>query len=308
MFKHPKCGGTHSTVAEARTCEQRGGVITQDRPATTYTSADGNVEIQVRQPAKHTPAQSVVLDRLRSQQRYTVNGGEDPREPQYRVSINAPRRGYVRWASPEAEKYARDLVIKKAWYGVSSEQANMVMLKIGKQEKLTAEEASYLISELKPLPYRNGAVVPAGAPGCVCHVVTDGKVQPCVFHPTVPTSQGKPRLDRRKVQELKTQVPDGRYAVDLPDGDKVKFFAVRTRKGSQFFTITHHVSDDRFPVAYSNYEKVLQAIVDATPAAAGKRYAEEYGVCFKCGRSLTDTDNPYKPHGLGPDCGPKVMG
>jgi hypothetical protein len=257
MFKHPKCGGTHETVAQARTCEQGGGVATMER----------------------------------HERQFTVNGGENPAEPRYvlpasqeRHSINAPRRGYVRLASPGAEKYVRDLLAKKAWQGVTSQQADEIINKIGSDAKITADEASYLIDELKPMDYRQDTT-PA------------------------PSSQGTPtRGQWAEAKRLKAQVPDGRYAVDLPGEHKVKFFRLRTNPANGYFRITHVVSDDRFPWPVKRYAEVLQAIIAATPAAAGLRYAEEYGKCFNCGRALTDTDNPYKPYGLGPDCGPKRMG
>jgi hypothetical protein len=30
--------------------------------------------------------------------------------------------------------------------------------------------------------------------------------------------------------------------------------------------------------------------------------------CWHCFKDIGDETNPYKPHGLGPVCGPKVMG
>lgn len=273
MFKHPKCGGQHETVAQARACEQGGGVATKQ--TTTYTSADGNVEIQVRVPAAPAKASSAVLERLREQ------GVR---------SINAPRRGYVREASTGARKYLVDLLDKRDYteleeLGWKCEHMRRMLTR----EDYTPgyDECSEMIEALKTCPYREARAA---------------------SHPVSPAPQGAKRVDRSRVKALKDKIPDGRYAVDLPGGDKVKFYALRTSKHNGYFTVTHHVSDDRYPVAYSRYEEIFTAILAAGVQAAGKRYADEYGKCYNCGRALTDTDNPYKPYGLGPDCGPKVMG
>jgi hypothetical protein len=260
MFKHPKCGGTHETVAQARACEQGGGVVTQDRPTS--------------QPDKHTQAQSVVLERLRSQAHYTV-------------SINAPRRGRI--ANPATEpmvKFLTDLIGKRDWRELQEQgwKVREMGERLAQGATPDFQEAREMITALKPLGNREDS------------------------RPVSPAPQGTSRVNYAEMRKLKGQVPDGRYAVDLPGGDKVKFFAVRTRRDSQYFTVTHHVSDNRYPWPVSRYAEVLREIILATPQAAGQRYAEEYGACYNCGRALTDTDNPYKPYGLGPDCGPKVRG
>lgn len=208
-------------------------------------------------------------------------------------SINAPRTANL--ATDGQMKYATDLLAKRDWQGRNSTQAIPIIEKLAHGVRPTFEEASYLITELKDMPRKE-----QGSETMDRHGFADP-------HPTSP--QGMPtRRQWEEAKRLKEQVPDGRYAVDLPDEHKVKFFRIRTNKANGYFRITHVVSDDRFPWPVKRYAEVLRAIIAATPQAAGLRFADEYGQCFNCGRALTDTDNPYKPYGLGPDCGPKRMG
>jgi hypothetical protein len=282
MFKHPRCGGQHSTVAEARACEQQPAgtrsltsVQTMERPLTINEAADLEMGAmrRLRRHAQGTQDRRAALA---------------PATYQNTRSINAPRTGYyVREATPGARKYLVDLLAKRDWSELEELGWNCAAM----ARKLHDEdnpynpgyqETSEMIDALKTCPYKQDA--PANAP-------------------TSPAPQGRQRSNIGRIKELKEQVPDGRYAVDLPDGEKVKFFKIRSRNG--YIDIKHCVSDARYPWPFNRYEEVLQAIIDATPAAAGLRFAEEYGQCYRCGRALTDVNNPYKAVGLGPDCGSK---
>lgn len=277
MFKHPHCGGQHSTVAEARSCERQ--------PAGTRSLVD----VPVGAPATPSPNRSAVLASLRRHAEHTVAASQGTR------SINAPRRGYVNMATDPQVSYLEGLIKKRDWQGRNSQEGMRIIEMVGLGARPTFEEARYLIEELRDMPRKE-----QGAETMDRHGFADP-------HPT--SSQGTPtRGQWAEAKRLKEQVPDGRYAVDLPGETKVKFFRIRTNKANGWFRITHMVSDDRFPWPTKRYMEVLRAIIQATPQAAGLRFAEEYGQCFNCGRALTDTDNPYKVYGLGPDCGPKRMG
>jgi hypothetical protein len=161
-----------------------------------------------------------------------------------------------------------------------------------KGKPLTSKEASLVIDDLKAAPRRANVPVspaPAGAG----------------------TAEGSPAVAgyTAKMKALRADVPDGRYAVNVPEygQDKLQFFRVSTNdKG--YTRITQYVSEARNPVQWSQYVKVLGAIKDEDPEKARITFAAELGRCWRCGLQLTDTHNPYKPFGLGPDCGPKVMG
>jgi hypothetical protein len=87
----------------------------------------------------------------------------------------------------------------------------------------------------------------------------------------------------------------------------------RTRQyaGRTFLNIQERASDELFPVrgSWTARRAILDCIRHVGPAAAHLLYADKLGACWRCNKTLTDdTGNPYRVYGLGPDCGPKVMG
>lgn len=115
--------------------------------------------------------------------------------------------------------------------------------------------------------------------------------------------------DRKELADLLAKVPNGRYAVDI-DG-KVHFYVVKDAKnlsGRKYRTVKEKASEQLYRMYRPQQIAALRKIIEAGLEAAGLLYATTLSECRRCGRELTDTDNPYKVYGYGPDCGPKVMG
>jgi hypothetical protein len=103
-----------------------------------------------------------------------------------------------------------------------------------------------------------------------------------------------------------TTIPAGRYAVET---DEIRCYDVSYGKeGTRWagFTFLNRISsDDRFPIRNAAEKaRILDAIradVDASAVLAALTLRQ----CRRCGRTLSDTKNPYFSSGLGPDCGTK---
>lgn len=135
----------------------------------------------------------------------------------------------------------------------------------------------------------------------------------------------------RKVRELKarpvpqaTDKPDFDDFADITDGNyaivregKTHFYRV-TRKagkgqyaGRTFTNLQERASDSLFRVEgpWPVRKAILNAIREAGVEASHLLYSSALSRCWHCNITLTDDrDNPYHAHGLGPVCGPKVMG
>lgn len=109
-------------------------------------------------------------------------------------------------------------------------------------------------------------------------------------------------------------VTDGNYAVVR--AGKTHFYRITRREGKgqyagrTFLNIQERASDSLFPVrgAWPIRKSILDSIRAAGIDAAHLLYADKIGCCWHCNKTLTDDDNPYRIYGLGPICGPKVMG
>lgn len=99
----------------------------------------------------------------------------------------------------------------------------------------------------------------------------------------------------RACAHMSAGTPDpGRYAVNLPDSDKLRFFVVQKnarlveQAGPSYYQVSHRVRNSAF-------KEILK-----DPKEAMARYGRELGYCGKCGRELT---NPLsREMGLGPKC------
>lgn len=101
-------------------------------------------------------------------------------------------------------------------------------------------------------------------------------------------------------------VPNGRYAIKLETQDKLHFYRVKAGYKAGVFFVDEQASDEFFPVHNAKHRAEILAEIAKDPEAAGLKYAEEIGQCRRCGRVLTDENNPYKDQGYGPDCGGKI--
>jgi hypothetical protein len=106
-------------------------------------------------------------------------------------------------------------------------------------------------------------------------------------------------------------IVDGNYAY-LYNG-KTHFYRI-TRvagkgkwEGRTFINVQERASDELYKIYDYNMKKsVLAEIHNQGIEVSQKMFAERLGRCWRCGKSLTDEFNPYKPQGLGPDCGTKI--
>lgn len=97
----------------------------------------------------------------------------------------------------------------------------------------------------------------------------------------------------------KITVPDGRYAVTLPVNSRLRFFHVtRTKTGS--LKIRERAGDVLHEKRFTEYRKIIEAILDTGVESAGRRYGRELGHCWKCG--LTLTNQISRAFGEGPVC------
>lgn len=110
-------------------------------------------------------------------------------------------------------------------------------------------------------------------------------------------------------------VTDGNYAIVR--AGKTHFYRITRREGKgqyagrTFINIQERASEELFPVRgpWAQRKAILDGIRSAGVQASHVLYAEKLGHCWRCNLALTDdTGNPYRVYGLGPDCGPKVMG
>lgn len=102
------------------------------------------------------------------------------------------------------------------------------------------------------------------------------------------------------------EVPAGRYAIT---DDEIKCYAVEIGKeGTRWegFTFLSRISsDDRFPIKNRAEKARILAAIAADVDGAAVLAALTLRQCRRCGRTLSDTKNPYFSAGLGPDCGAK---
>lgn len=108
-------------------------------------------------------------------------------------------------------------------------------------------------------------------------------------------------------------VTDGNYA--LPYNGKTHFYRVSRKEGKgkwagrTFVKVQERASDSLYEIeGRSRQLAILHSIREYGVEASHKLFAEVMEQCWHCTKSIGDETNPYKPHGLGPVCGPKVMG
>jgi hypothetical protein len=104
-----------------------------------------------------------------------------------------------------------------------------------------------------------------------------------------------------------SDVPDGYYAVDGPEG--MKFYRFRTAgrnatyPGRRYLKV--QASDEFHPIRNASTKAtILTAIRDAGPAASMALYGQHIGSCGRCNRTLTDAVS--RTRGIGPDCWGKM--
>lgn len=92
-------------------------------------------------------------------------------------------------------------------------------------------------------------------------------------------------------------IPSGYYAVSNNDGD-TSFYRVNHKDGRVYVDL--QVSDALQRIPWATRKAALDKIRHDGPEACGKRYADEIGRCYRCGRTLTDETS--RDLGIGPTC------
>jgi len=128
-------------------------------------------------------------------------------------------------------------------------------------------------------------------------------------NPPAPLPQARPKFVTAEM------LPEGNYAVPGKDGGKTRFYRVSHKEGkgkwagTTFVNIKERASDDLYDMASKSAEAAAKwAILDYGYERSRLLFSEKYDACWHCFRGLTDEDNMYKVYGLGPVCGPKIMG
>jgi hypothetical protein len=108
-------------------------------------------------------------------------------------------------------------------------------------------------------------------------------------------------------------ITDGNYA--LPYNGKTHFYRVSRKagkgkyEGRTFVNVQERASDMLFRIDNrARQVAILHSIREYGAEASHLLFAEVMDSCWHCFKDIGDETNPYKPHGLGPVCGPKVMG
>lgn len=116
----------------------------------------------------------------------------------------------------------------------------------------------------------------------------------------------RPNHDNAVGQTKNVEIPAGRYAIT--DEGEVKCYTIEYgREGTKwagFLFLNRISSDDRYRVNRAAKARILAEIskdVTASAILAGLTLRQ----CRRCGRTLSDTKNPYFEVALGPECGTK---
>lgn len=134
-----------------------------------------------------------------------------------------------------------------------------------------------------------------------------------------PTQPSSPQGSRAVKEQVKStmlnwdDITDGNYA--FPYKGKTHFYRVSRREGKgkwagrTFVNVQERASDELYRIDDRKRQTaILHSIREHGVTASHLLFSTEMGQCWHCLKSLTDETNPYKVHGLGPVCGPKVMG
>lgn len=293
MFKHPYCGRTHETVAEARHCEsmttpevaEKARQMREAEPirpaAPVYPArkpvsnrpfkplgvayaealAEGSPEPEVNGPINKAAILAKRIDSL-------MNSGSSG--PEVFFNRPAPDPFAPRSATAGQIAFIKNLLSERDWKnGLDSDP---IARKVEEGGSITMDEARDLIPALKALPKVKAVEVPVS-----------------------PKEQPWKRLSR--------EVPAGNYCVEIEG--KNHFYRVSTGKNG-WYKLQERASEELHFIPLARYAGILQAILNAGIEAAHLRYSQELGRCWHCHLALTDNvGNPYFYQGLGPICGGK---
>lgn len=116
----------------------------------------------------------------------------------------------------------------------------------------------------------------------------------------------KPKSSFQRKKKSWPHIDDGRYAIMI-DGT-LKFFRVKNGSGDRWDGFMFldagrggpHGDLEWTPIRDLTYKRTVLEQIAKNPEAAGRRFGQEVGVCYVCGRSLTDEIS--RRLGIGPIC------
>lgn len=100
-----------------------------------------------------------------------------------------------------------------------------------------------------------------------------------------------------------TEVPAGRYAVTDPTDGVLKFYRLdlpTEGRWAGYVFLKVQASGDLYPVRARAHKDAVIAEIAKDIEGAARRYGQELGKCYACGRVLTDATS--RSLGIGPDC------
>lgn len=126
--------------------------------------------------------------------------------------------------------------------------------------------------------------------------------------PTAPPSSQSSGYTGARVdlRALEDKVPEGRYAVEMPD-ERLHFFVVDkpdTGKWKGYTFVKEQAGDELHGVRAPKRRELVLATIGADPGEAMLRYGLELGKCGHCGRTLTNEES--RALGIGPVCRGKM--
>lgn len=170
------------------------------------------------------------------------------------------------------------------------------LLKVFPSRPATFADGSKVVGWLKGLPLADKKCSACGEPkGQLAH--------PCGL---------MPKPSQPTAPQAWDDITDGNYA--LPYNGKTHFYRVSRREGKgkwagrTFVNVQERASDELYRVPFKRGLAIMHSIREYGVEASHKLFSEVMDQCWHCTKSIGDEDNPYKVHGLGPVCGPKIMG
>jgi hypothetical protein len=281
MFKHPTCGGQHQTVLQARDCEANAKFAAETEAGHAHFLATGRDEAAEEFLAGATAklanghATSPILASMRRGQidktailSKPIDSLLNSGARQVAPAAHTFGRNY---ATPGQERFVANLIKERDHDGITNVEVNEAIMDQIDGKPLYFYQARLLIEALKACPKR----------------------------------AAKPAQKPQEWRILADRIPKGRYALPTgPGQDKAHFYRLSERNG--FIKLQEQASDSLFEVELKNYKPIFEAILAYGVEESGRLYAQLIGSCRKCGRTLTDENNPYLASGYGPDCGAKA--
>ncbi len=106
---------------------------------------------------------------------------------------------------------------------------------------------------------------------------------------------------------LKNVIIEGRYAVNDPSDEILKFYKVDIPKEGKYvgyLFLSVQASYELFSIKNSQHRYKILCEIAKDPIGAMMRYGREIGSCAICGRTLTDQES--RDRGIGPICAGKM--